>query len=233
VIRLGAVTLAALVTLAPAPRAQVGDTLLHEAVAAGDMELLTYLLDQGVAVDRRAEIDSTTPLHVAAYAGNVGIARILIAHGADVRARAAGGTTPLHMAARGGHAGTVDLLLSEGAAIDATLHGNTTPLSLAAREGHVDVARLLLRRGADIDARGTDLRTPIAEAAERGQLEVVELLLRGGADLTPRDSSPGRGATRRSRNCSSATARPNSYPPRNAGSSARWLYRAAGLRHKV
>ncbi len=55
--RLNAVALVVLVnlaTLAPALRAQTGDTLLHEAVGAGDRELIDYLRDNGAAVYRRA-----------------------------------------------------------------------------------------------------------------------------------------------------------------------------------
>ncbi len=64
-----AVAFAVLLALASPPvRAQVAlyDSLLHEAAATGDIELIRYLLDGGAAVDARAALDGVTPLHSAA-----------------------------------------------------------------------------------------------------------------------------------------------------------------------
>ncbi len=167
-------------------RVQATDMVLHEAAAAGDLELAVYLLEQGVDVDVRSGIDQSTPLHVAAHAGQIEIVRLLIARGADIRARAAGGNTPMHMAALGGHAEIVELLLSHGADVNISSNSDATPLNIAAREGHVDIVELLLQRGAEIDSRGHDTRTPLMEAAENGHVDVVAVLLRNGADLTRR-----------------------------------------------
>ncbi len=167
-------------------RVQVTDMILHQAAAAGDLELAVYLLKQGVDVDVRSGIDQSTPLHVAAHAGQIEIVRLLIARGADIRARAAGGNTPMHMAALGGHAEIVELLLSHGADVNISSNSDATPLNIAAREGHVDIVELLLQRGAEIESRGHYTRTPLMEAAENGHVDVVAVLLRNGADLTRR-----------------------------------------------
>ena len=169
-------------------RVQVTDMVPHQAAAAGDLELAVYLLEQGEDVDVRSGIDESTPLHVAAHSGHIEIVRLLIAGGADIRARAAGGTTPMHMAALGGHAEIVELLLSHGTDVNISLNSNDTPLNIAAREGHVDIVELLLQRGAEIDSRGHDTRTPLMEAAENGHVDVVAVLLRNGADLMPRSA---------------------------------------------
>ncbi len=95
---------------APLALVQATDMVLHEAAAAGDVELAVYLLEQGAEVDVRSAMDDSTPLHVAAYAGRIGVVRLLIAEGADIGARAQGGATPMHMAALGGHGGIVELL---------------------------------------------------------------------------------------------------------------------------
>ncbi|MDX1711879.1 MAG: ankyrin repeat domain-containing protein, partial [Rhodovibrionaceae bacterium] len=142
-------------------RVQVLDAPLHEAAASGDLELARYLLDEeAVDVDMRSGLDGATALHVAVHTGRLDMARLLIAHGADVHARAAGGTTALHMAARGGHVGALELLVAEGADINATMGSTTTPLSVAAREGHVAAVAYLLEQGARIDARSNHGRTP-------------------------------------------------------------------------
>ena len=174
---------------APLALVQATDMVLHEAAAAGDMELAVYLLKQGAAVDVRSAIDASTPLHVAAHAGRIEVVRLLIAKGADIGARAQGGATPMHMAALAGHAGIVDLLLSHGTDVDVSTNSTSTPLHMAAREGHAGLVELLLRHGADIESRRSHfLYTPLMDAAHNGHVEVVAVLLRNGADPKPRNT---------------------------------------------
>ena len=173
---------------APLALVQATDRVLHEAAAAGDVELAAYLLEQGAAVDVRSTIDASTPLHIAAYAGRIDVVRLLIARGADIGARAQGGITPMHMAALGGHAEIVDLLLSHGTDVNVTTNSTSTPLHMAAREGHAALIELLLRHGANIESRRSHfLHTPLMDAAHNGHVETVAVLLRNGADPKPRN----------------------------------------------
>lgn len=186
-----AVAFAVLLALASPPvRAQVAayDSLLHEAAATGDVELVRHLLDGGAAVDARAALDGVTPLHSAARSGEAEVARLLLARGAAVGARAVGHHTPLHMAAVGGHGALAELLLAHGAEIDA-LSSSGTPLHLAAREGHVAFVELLLAHGAAVNARGGEkANVPLMLAARNGHAAVAAVLLRHGADVTARDN---------------------------------------------
>ena len=168
---------------------QATDMVLHEAAAAGDVELAAYLLERGAEVDISSAIDASTPLHVAAHSGHIEVVRLLIAKGAGIGARAQGGNTPLHMAALGGHAEIVELLMSHGAEVNVTTNSTSTPLHLAAREGHAELVGFLLRHGAKVESRRAHyLRTPLMDAALNGHVEVVALLLRNGADVTVRDA---------------------------------------------
>lgn len=83
------------------------------------------------------------PLHSAAAGRQREICRMLIAAGADVDARQAGGFTPLHEAAQSGDPEMVELFLSAGADPTATTDDGKTPAAIAGEAGHLDVARRL------------------------------------------------------------------------------------------
>ncbi|NIN67511.1 MAG: ankyrin repeat domain-containing protein, partial [Anaerolineae bacterium] len=56
-----------------------------------------------------------TPLHKAAFGGNVELARLLLERGADVAAMTDDGRTPLDIAIERGHAELADVLRRHGA----------------------------------------------------------------------------------------------------------------------
>ena len=64
------------------------------------MDVARYLLEQGADRDK-AFLGSNrkyTPLHIAAYGGHLGIAKLLMLYGADLNARATDGRLPIDMA---------------------------------------------------------------------------------------------------------------------------------------
>lgn len=75
-----------------------------------------------------------TPLEVAAGEGHLGLIRVLVAAGADVRSRNNCEGTPLHLAAEGGQSEAIRELVLVGACVkdkttsgDTALHGAATP----------------------------------------------------------------------------------------------------------
>ncbi|KAJ1478746.1 hypothetical protein T484DRAFT_1960477 [Baffinella frigidus] len=61
-------------------------------------------------------MDDETPLHGAAEEGHVKVVQVLLANGADVRAKTRDGETPEDCAVAGGHAKVVALLRVSGGA---------------------------------------------------------------------------------------------------------------------
>jgi len=59
---------------------------LHYACTNGHVEIATFLLDKGAAVDALSP-NETTPLMMAIRAGNIQLARLLLDRGADIRLR--------------------------------------------------------------------------------------------------------------------------------------------------
>lgn len=162
---------------------------LYDAAAVGTAEQVAAMVRADPNAVRAMNQDGWTALHVAAFAGNVATARVLIDAGADIhlRAKSRFRNTPLQVALLTGEYGTAKLLLERGAdPLDRQAQG-FAPIHEAAFLGRADLVQLLLDHGAELNSRSDDGRTAISEA-ERGKHEdVVKLLREKGAksQLTP------------------------------------------------
>jgi ankyrin repeat protein len=121
-----------------------GYTALHFAAFYAKPEAARILLERGAPVGRSAENEMRVqPLHSAAAGRQIEICRLLLAAGAEVDARQAGGFTPLHEAAQNGDPEMVELFLSAGADPAAATDNGRSAADIAEESGHPDVARRL------------------------------------------------------------------------------------------
>ncbi len=122
--------------------------------------------------------DGWTPLHLACFFSQPGLAGALIAQGADVRARSRNPVqnTPLHAAAAGRSKDAVRALLEHGADVNARQEGGWTALHAASQNGDVEMARLLIAAGADVKARAENQQNALDLALTKGHQAMVELL---------------------------------------------------------
>ncbi|VDP68266.1 unnamed protein product [Echinostoma caproni] len=101
--------------------AQDGLTPLHLAVQEDKVPVAECLLDAGAPIDAPTLEAGFTPLHTAAYRGQLASVRLLLSRLAEtgrtdaVNARTRMGSTPLHLAAQQGHLQVVLKLLQSGA----------------------------------------------------------------------------------------------------------------------
>jgi ankyrin repeat protein len=119
-----------------------------------------------------------TPLMMAAFDNQVGLAKLLIEKGADVNKT---GWTPLHYAATKGHVEMMKLLLEMHAYIDAESPNGTTPLMMAAHYGTALATKLLLDEGADPtpkNEKGLSALDFALNGPEKNSVELVEEGLR-------------------------------------------------------
>ena len=98
-----------------AQKGVLGYTVLHEAVASGNTDILDYLLEvtNAVTINSRAK-SGYTPLHMAATDGRVESVRILLKHNADVSCVDEFGRTPRFAAKLSSKDDMEKLLFSEG-----------------------------------------------------------------------------------------------------------------------
>ena len=126
-----------------------------------------------------------SPLHYAAYCGNVAAVKRLLRSGANPNATDEIGQTPLHMTNR---FDVATILLKHGADPNIkTKHDGRTPLHYAAAEGRLAVVGALLKYGAIVDVKDNYGKTPLYLATTNAHTDVVSYLLKKGADPNTRD----------------------------------------------
>jgi arylsulfatase A-like enzyme/ankyrin repeat protein len=134
---------------------------LFAAVRAGDLAACTAALTSAASPTHREASTGWTALHLAAFLGQVDIARLLLTKGATVETRAADGASALHLGALGGSVATLELLFEHHADVAARDDKGATPLHFAAFLGRADATRWLLEKGAEANAKDASGHTPL------------------------------------------------------------------------
>ena len=124
-----------------------GRTALHYAALEGDLELVTQLIAEGVAVGR-PDKNGWTPLHFAAQGWHLDVALKLIDEGAEVDAVDSFGNSPLMRATYDsrGRGELITMLLERGASPDLSSNSGISPRQLAEMIGNYEVARWFVGR---------------------------------------------------------------------------------------
>ncbi|XP_058125302.1 transient receptor potential channel pyrexia-like [Anopheles ziemanni] len=167
-----------------------GTNPIHLAADLGHTQCLAALLESPVA-DPNVRIQQgdkqMTALHLAADEGNLECVTLLLAKGADVRARNHRGFTPLHLAARSGSAECVEALLKLGGCDpNVADFDQRTPLHAAVSKSDaaVEMIETLVAWGANVNQRDVYGFTALHLAALDALGPCVETLLFHGADVT-------------------------------------------------
>ena len=157
-----------------------GATPLFPAVNVS-VETTRLLLDKG-ANPNQVTRGGVTPI---LFTRDAAVLALLIARGADVKARSKVGETALMDAAVRGDLASAKMLVDRGVDVNAVDHRGYTPLILAAQYDRdaVGLIRLLLDRGADITATAEG-ETALSWAARRGETEVTRMLRAAAAART-------------------------------------------------
>ncbi|KAK3266744.1 hypothetical protein CYMTET_22295 [Cymbomonas tetramitiformis] len=117
---------------------------------AAALKMALFLLSRGAVVDSFAEDrhfrrstapESSTPLHEAAKAGHLAVARMLLEHGATTSVKDASGYHPFHLAAKHGHASVVHELCAHGVSTDSMTRDGLTASDLATADSVKDALR--------------------------------------------------------------------------------------------
>ena len=160
---------------------------IHDAARKGDVKKVTALLQSDPKLVGDRDKNGDTPLHVAALHGELAVAQVLLAAGADVNARNNyGAFTPGDLwgvLGSSNHKDPVSLLRVHG--VDAQdMKNGYTPLHLAVFSvGHKKMVALLLSKGADVNARAASGATPLFFAILRDQKDDAQFFIDHGANV--------------------------------------------------
>jgi ankyrin repeat protein len=164
-------------------------TPLVAALSRRHFQTAELLRHNGADVDVRGKV-GRTPLHSAAWYGDLEMVRLLLNYKADVNARCDKGWPLIHYASEGFQGSVIPnicqsspdvvrLLLEHGADVNAQISGSDrsgrTPLHVTAEFNTAGVVCVLLEHGANVDAEDSQGRTPFQIASE-GCDEIMKLL---------------------------------------------------------
>src|SRR5262249_55214412 len=147
--------------------------------AIPDEAKVRLLLAKGAQVNVASKTTGRTPLLIASgRPGAAGVVRLLLAKGADPRARDSKGETTVFRAALSGDPEILRALLDQGADVNAPARDNVTPLMEAgAHSNNTVMAEMLLAKGAGVNARDDEGFTALMAPNSYSDFGFLRLLI--------------------------------------------------------
>ena len=168
-------------------------TPLFLAAANGNLDILSYLFEQGANVNASSSADFFwltrklpwhTPLIVALKNGHNDALTFLIDKGADVNLQDHVGYTALHHAVESKNFDAVSCLVHNGADINLFTSYKDTPLMLACQSHNMDAVNFLLNKGADVNLQDRDGKSALHFACS----DICYWLIQNLADVNMGDN---------------------------------------------
>jgi ankyrin repeat protein len=165
---------------------------LHDAVKNLRVDEVRTLIATGSNLN---EIDKLkrTPVHIAAWTGNVEILQLLIRSNAQLTDKAMDGFTPLHFAAQSASSDAsvcVKILVKKCKSLlnQRITKGNKSALHLAAAKGNLSVIRQLIELGADVNDKTSSGQTVF----DLAKSEDIKASIRGIIDDKAKETKTGK-----------------------------------------
>lgn len=156
-----------------------GRTALWVATEQKNDALVWTLIEADIKKVDKADINSRTPLSLAAANGYIFGIEALLDNGANVDAADKRGRTPLSWAAAGGHIAAMQVLIKYGANTRTADTEGKTPLIYACINAHADLVIEIVTKYPEISLsqHDHDHKSPLAHAAANGNISIIEILM--------------------------------------------------------
>ena len=166
------------------PMDQAEQIKMVYACSAGDVKLVSSLLDQGHVSPDYKQPNGLSLLMVAAREGHVDVCRMLLDRGAhiDTTGMKAAGTSMMQ-ATEHGHADVVSLLLERGADPDSRDPAKNTAIFYAASNNDIPMMKTLHTFGAGVNSKNMNNHTALHSAAREGHPEACTWLIDHGCKI--------------------------------------------------
>ncbi|CAL4059406.1 unnamed protein product [Meganyctiphanes norvegica] len=128
-----------------------------------------------------------SPLHLAAYKGDVDQVRLFLEKCSHLDHTGSSSVTALHIACLAGHLEVTQALAQRGANIETKDAISFSPLHVACLFGNEAVIEYLLSRGVDVNMSGLVGDRPLHLATTKGYYNITLMLLRKGARVRAQD----------------------------------------------
>jgi ankyrin repeat protein len=169
---------------------QCGYSIIHKIVIGLiSLDLEEQLRGSATAVNDRDRL-GRTPLHYAAFLGDISTMKILMKHDANPSIADNENAVPLHQATYGGYLDAVSLLIEQGVNIDvmddiigSPLHHVANSMPINHHNTPHPFIKLLTHAGAKVDFRDNCGRTPFMDALDAGNMTTARAFLENGADI--------------------------------------------------
>ncbi|MCX5636959.1 MAG: ankyrin repeat domain-containing protein, partial [Planctomycetota bacterium] len=169
--------------------AEAGCGVLHYIAMDGDLDMLTFFLENGADVNMVERERGYSPLSIAFRFENEEMIRALAKAGADLKKPDKYGLTLFHQSARFGNMKILKFLLDLGVDIEFKDKGGNTALINACAGGQKDTLLFLLNQGANLNVLDNAGNNALHGAImDPDSNETIRILIEHGLDVNHRNS---------------------------------------------
>ena len=165
-----------------------GDTVLHNAVEQGDLEIIRILVEAGADISA-LNSSSQTPLYSAVKKNQPAIVAVLLKSNEFTDATDVCGKTALQYALEHPriHVSIIEALLKKSSCIQ-KVYARVTMLHIAVLYRDVAIVSKVIEAGTDVNACYFGQKTALHLAVEKPSLAIAKCLIEAGAHLDIKDS---------------------------------------------